>query len=345
MISDNPPLFMTSVASLRGALLRDGPDLRLEDFARAETILTEVLAEVRRQRNTRMPVDRLPPEMLARIFTCLAPRPDESNYSLAAQRDLCEPTNGAAPTLSLLTVTHVYSKWRAVALLTPSLWTRIASDRHPEELEAFLARSKSMPITLCTRDSNLTSMQSTLKSIAYRLRRLDVITSSKCEAHEVLAQLDLQAPLLDCLTLELWQGDDLEQSRVHQQHLLSRGIDSPLKALGLIVNDFYHWKQVGAYFPNLTHLDLRDCPSAYDWEELVGSMRSLLSRTPLLQYLHLAKIYNVPWSQPAAYPPIVLASLRALLFSYTSTEIAFSLIKIMEPDTLLARSGACTARF
>lgn len=56
---------------------------------------------------------------------------------------------GAAPALNhhLIRATHVCRYWRDVALHSPALWTHIAL-KHPSAIEAFLQRSKALPLQI-----------------------------------------------------------------------------------------------------------------------------------------------------------------------------------------------------
>ncbi|KAI0369999.1 hypothetical protein BV20DRAFT_1020002 [Pilatotrama ljubarskyi] len=323
-MSEEPPAFTALAATLRDALLRDACLLSLKEISRADSILVDVLAELRRHRNTRSPVDRLPPELLGRIFAHLSP--DESQYVLY-DPPLAKTRKRLVPTTPLLIVTNVYSKWRAVSLSTPSLWTRI-DDHNPRELEAFLIRSKSMPVSLCLSSLNFPSMKTRLKSVTNRLRRLDVSPSAPgSDRVDISAHLDFEAPMLECLTLVLHERPRDAGSGIPRQRVLSWGAHSPLRALAM--TSPYCWLP-GDRFPHLTHLDLRHV-SWDEWKELAGFLLTFLAHTPVLQYLHLANIPRTLATQPPSSPPIViLSSLRALLLSGAEADLAFNLFKLIE---------------
>ncbi|KAI0061035.1 hypothetical protein BV25DRAFT_1790287, partial [Artomyces pyxidatus] len=89
-------------------------------------------------RNTLIPVARVPPELLARIFTLLAnePIPEIPGPWLST----------VSGKLGWINVSHVCSRWRAVALSSRTLWQVINFSLGSSWMRELLARSKSAPI-------------------------------------------------------------------------------------------------------------------------------------------------------------------------------------------------------
>ncbi|KAI0040251.1 hypothetical protein FA95DRAFT_1472499, partial [Auriscalpium vulgare] len=82
------------------------------------------------RRNAYLPVSRLPPEMLAKIFQFLV------------LLDLEWTREG----LGWIAVTHVCASWRAIALGCPSLWTNLTFRLGMEWAETMLGRSRGLPL-------------------------------------------------------------------------------------------------------------------------------------------------------------------------------------------------------
>ncbi|KAI0735727.1 hypothetical protein C8Q76DRAFT_595436, partial [Earliella scabrosa] len=72
------------------------------------------------ERNTRSRINRIPTELLVRIFSVLAAQDDNED---------------------LVNVPHVCRAWRNIAVDSPHLWTPISIIR-PDKTDAFLARAK-----------------------------------------------------------------------------------------------------------------------------------------------------------------------------------------------------------
>ncbi|TCD61502.1 hypothetical protein EIP91_008368 [Steccherinum ochraceum] len=88
------------------------------------------VAETKRKMNALRPLCRLPPETLGEIFALHA-----DNTEIFVEDCTIIPS-------------HVCHYWREVALSTPRMWTRVAIDRKLERVEAFLERSKQVPLRI-----------------------------------------------------------------------------------------------------------------------------------------------------------------------------------------------------
>ncbi|KAI0713477.1 hypothetical protein C8Q76DRAFT_583180, partial [Earliella scabrosa] len=71
-------------------------------------------------RNTGSKINRIPTELLVRIFSVLAAQNHNED---------------------LVHITHVCRAWRSIAVDNPHLWTHI-SITHPDKTDTFLARAK-----------------------------------------------------------------------------------------------------------------------------------------------------------------------------------------------------------
>jgi hypothetical protein len=133
-----PSVLLTRLADVEGVDLRSPRDA----IFRARTIFDHELGAVermvrdlRRRRNTLVPISILPSDILAAIF------------ELCGDNDTWESMRRPA----CLSSSHVCTAWRDTALQYPRVWRRIPLNAHNLLLEACLARSKSAPIILLHR--------------------------------------------------------------------------------------------------------------------------------------------------------------------------------------------------
>lgn len=103
--------------------------------ARYESLRSE-LSVVGRRLNELTQPSRLPPELLAEVFTYLNP---------------FHPENIRGSAGDLVVASHVCHHWRQVALQFPRLWSNIALDAKFSFVVAALERSKSSELNLCDR--------------------------------------------------------------------------------------------------------------------------------------------------------------------------------------------------
>ncbi|KAJ7679706.1 hypothetical protein B0H14DRAFT_3908358 [Mycena olivaceomarginata] len=117
-------------------------------IAEIERLIIELRAEqsVAQERldSYKYPAVNLPNEIISEIFIHFLPAVP-----------LFPPLRGI---LSPTALTHICSKWRAIALATPALWTAIKFDHHPGSFavcDAWLSRSGSCPLSIGVRDDCL----------------------------------------------------------------------------------------------------------------------------------------------------------------------------------------------
>lgn len=133
-----------------------------QEIDRVQTILSEL----KRQRNALLPVSRLPPEVLSRIFLLVLPPINSAR--------IFEPVNKSWVGLS-----HVSYIWRATAVDCAAMWTYL-----PWVGEEVLARSRTLPIhanvnlmPTTNKWEVVTPMLSILARSLTRIQTLSVTTS------------------------------------------------------------------------------------------------------------------------------------------------------------------------
>ena len=140
-----------------------------------------VLITIRSAMNQIAPINRLPPEILARIFEFRKGDKD------------------------LISATHVCWRWRSALTSTPSLWTGLAL-WNPSRVFAYLTRSAALPIDVVmttrapARRSHLEDFFASPISWVDRVKSLD-IGGNEEQIKTVIQRLRFPAPLLQSLKL------------------------------------------------------------------------------------------------------------------------------------------------
>ncbi|KAI9062270.1 hypothetical protein FKP32DRAFT_1574310, partial [Trametes sanguinea] len=296
-----------------------------------------ILLLLRGRINCLAAVNRVPAEVLLNVFElviysdiiiCEAPllyskvKRDAVSLSLRVE----ESPPRLVSTGSLLKLTHVCKRWRDVALSAPTLWTRIDNEQ-PEQLEAFLKRSRSVPLSLNLSNKHGDTIPATIREHGHRIRRLDITMRVDCRPLPLLPLLDFEAPLLRCLTIRQDQQTALAE---HQHPLLFQDKVPNLQALALKCTS---WLPANR-FPRLTHLYLSF--------ELIPSdglqhLSTLLRNTPVLENLHVNGLDDAAAQAPIS-SVIPLPYLSRLTCTDSLMSAAITLLCLLEfPQNVLVR--------
>lgn len=206
-----------------------------------EHILQISSAALRGYHNTLIPVNRIPPEVMAMIFANMQQR-------LPSFVPIPETGEYGDQHRSWLAVVHVCRHWRGIAATFPVLWSSIDSHIIPR---TFLRRSKSVPLSLYldVRHPQPGITPGLIKSLArqsHRIEQFHINTIHYDDDTPIFSLLKRPAPHLVSLTIATdgREGDALPP--------IFAGIMPKLKHLTL--ECFTSWPQ--GYFRNLTHLFL-----------------------------------------------------------------------------------------
>jgi len=141
-----------------------------------ERQITQILALVRSARNRAVVVNRLPPEVLAKV--------------LSFRRD----------DRDLISATHVCERWRSTLLSIPLLWTEVVFG-DPDRTATYLERSKGAPLHVSVGGSYQSTLDSSAGDMSW-IHRMDSlrINGDQGQVEFIAGQLHLPAPLLQSLT-------------------------------------------------------------------------------------------------------------------------------------------------
>ncbi|EED84756.1 predicted protein [Postia placenta Mad-698-R] len=265
----------------------------LADLHCIENELLHTLADVRMSRNAQRPVNRLPVEILSKIFHQILPPLTPYLEGFSRERFLVwDSFFDFKDTDALLPLSHICRRWRDVALDTPTLWTTICNSSHPDAIDEYSLRSRGVP----------------LKVLDIENKHLDVQQLSRTDGQHVQSL----ASYTECdLVLPTSYAQGLHA--LAAWYCLLQGDVSNLKALVLRSVD---WHLPGT-LTNLTHLFL-----ANKQLHIVDLFR-ILSIAPRLEDLGLWAISAKEAFDPREdIPAVTLKHLRRLGIYWPDRNIA-----------------------
>ncbi|QRV90560.1 pyrolysin [Ceratobasidium sp. AG-Ba] len=258
------------------------------------------------QSTLRTPINKLPSEVLSRVFSIVATFPSSSRMGY---RD------------SLMDVLIVCSRWHTIATNTPSIWNNIyvRLDDHASRcvsgfnwMRLSLQRSRTTPVTLelhftsyCKDERVIPEMASILKPHAECLTSLKVSgdwTESWVQAiYDIYSELEIDIPIRN---LSIYEFASESQAILTDNHI--RGLVE-LSLCG---------SSIGAY----------TCPS-------LDNLAKTLSNCPELHTLHLKGLYILT---EAHYDPVVvqMPNLRVLEIANLVGPGVPQLLSMLQPGTL-----------
>ena len=247
---------------------------------------------VRSARNTLVPINRIPYEVLSIIPDYWADEDTEDEFDDPASKHL-------------ITLTHVCHDWRELFISRPSLWTRLDCT-NIEKTRVYIERSKSFPLKLYLREEpygyyKSFSNDAFLLTIPYlgRLGSLSLVGSDESFVELVEQHFNQPAPLLEKLFI-CFHGHPFSITAA----ILDENLSS-LRELSLhgVITDL-PWKNLA----NLTTFDFRQVPSD---EISMTQLLDFFERAPLLRNIQL--LHAFPTTSDAPLDRVVsLSSLKKL---------------------------------
>jgi len=252
----------------------------IEKVLALEQRILGVLALIRSARNLTVAVNRLPPEVLAKI---LGFRHDD--------RDL-------------ISATHVCGWWRSILLSTPLLWTEVVFGG-PDRTLTYLERSKLAPLRVSIWGSAIHSSTGDMSWIG-RMNSL-CISGDKEQIESTAGQLCLPAPLLQSLAFSRPPGLQDWTTVGHSIHIPPAFLAQRVPSLrNLAFLSISPSPVTGIPLQNLTNLRWTNSMV------VIGELLTLLESAPLLEVIILEF-----GSGPASVKPrkfITLSKLRKLIW-------------------------------
>ncbi|PPQ66397.1 hypothetical protein CVT26_011266 [Gymnopilus dilepis] len=305
----------------------------MTDPATAEHTITQLLHELDRRRKTRFrlnatrPINRLPVELLAFIFS---------------QVQNCEPWSLFPPATmeemkgfhSWLKLTRVCIHWRRTAISEPSLWARVylPSDMKNQKgfLEMLLERARSFPLNLhrllrsddfafWTLDKTLEEYQAFATRYSTQLRSLRLTSAGVSSTSSQLWKIfDYTFPQIQEIHLDI-RSDDYDPVSNSLHRILSNEGNS-IRRLSLT---YVPWPAGASHLPHLTHLALR-------WQQpescaSYSTFLDTLQGCPRLQFLALHDAGPLATNADAVAGRVVrLPCLRRIEISWANTPAIWS---------------------
>ncbi|TDL22601.1 hypothetical protein BD410DRAFT_788415 [Rickenella mellea] len=221
--------------------------------------MEQSLATLKSRRNSFCSVNKLPPEIITCIFLRLQMR--ESSLWLH--------------------ITHVCRRWRHIALDSPSLWTSISlSQYRPNELAAFLKRSKCSPLTVSLRASSKTDNQVIVTLLCEnlpRIREIHLIDEDRSWAESLDLDTIFSTPS-PCL-------EQLDVAFSYKRNLPTFTFGSNYPALKRLKVDRHPLQWNPSSIGGLQELVLKDIRAEH--QPNLSQMVSILEACPALEMLSL----------------------------------------------------------
>ncbi|KAI0052224.1 hypothetical protein FA95DRAFT_70605 [Auriscalpium vulgare] len=294
---------------------RDIIDSNLHAMAGARSALFE-------QRNTYLPISRLPSKVLALVFRALGEEAGAAHVHM----------DGQNTSLGWVSVTHVCRRWRAVAMENHELWTHITFSMGERWAHELVSRWRSAPMILNTISSGISHSDILLEGyrptlIIENLSRVKYLAlhSNLSLGHDaVLEALNMSCPALETLIITPGPG------------VKARPLALPIPFLG-------------GTWPNLLHLDIVTPLVSFPWESSifnklisltldvvarrgapsVADLLDILATTEKLEELRLG--YGSHAAQVPVRRVACLRHLKVLHFGGTLAECAMFLSNLQTP--------------
>ena len=282
--------------------------------------------------NALAPISILPPEILCEIFLYAADVDIHEQYVVKERRK----------SYGWICVSHVCRHWRTVALSCPALWSRLdVKAGSPELLEAFLARSRGVPLTVSytgrVRGSHLTLPWSEQEAIAMvleshlqRTRSLS-LTLGDGEQNTILTTLNGPSPLLKSLEIRCDTSYAVSHDAYTRVHELLHHPETRVRSLKL--HHFaMRWPKVR--LPHLTQLNITGGQSPVSPREDLRHLTVALASMEALEELVLDSAVTLPLDSALSdvTTPVVLPRLRTLCLRDSASECIHVLNRFTTPS-------------
>ena len=282
MLSELPDLFdVGAYLSSMQNLVQTTPDCELAEIIREELDKLQIaFVEMKRLSNRRLPVLKLPYEIMGRIFETLQSEDESDQYRW-------------------IRITWVCDDWRQAAIGCASLWMAIPTNHKSDEWVAIiLQRSKGAPISIqhqfpIQTNLPLSRLETILTHNFHRLERLKFTDVSHCcDTQSLFSCFPASAPLLRHLQLETCACNDEYIPNVFRTAL------QKIPSLETLSLHRCHLPWTKCTFSNLSSLSISYPPHRSSVEDVLIALESM----PLLRTIYFEGVFR--------HPPCITAAAR-----------------------------------
>ncbi|KAI0332436.1 hypothetical protein GY45DRAFT_476071 [Cubamyces sp. BRFM 1775] len=334
----------------------DSPQQRM---LKAEILQHEREAAVLSSRlNSRLPVFRLPPEILAEIFLFQAAivREEQISRLEELERECITPFYGWT------NVSQVCSSWRGLALSLSSLWNWLALDHRTEAayISLLANRSRGLPLSCvlnatdrrgahCPQcmsmdrfESNMYGAISQLKALLPRIRELSIYVD-RDEPHDMWDTFDEPAEALEVLRIEAYGSSRFVQGDTHPAWIAvpSQIFNHEVPQLRSLVLSGVQFRLSSPLLgPSLRHLEIIACQCVRPNERSnLGRFLKALEQLPWLETLCLD--WSIIARDGDSFQPVSLQHLKALHVIPTTPSLLYAIVSHLHIPPSATVSYAC----
>ncbi|KAF6755782.1 hypothetical protein DFP72DRAFT_895193 [Ephemerocybe angulata] len=270
---------------------------------------------LKENQNALSPACRIPPELLARIFTLLLKPMTIDGWSMTRQHPV-------------IPLSHVCRDWRATSLQCASLWSNL-SYLTPRTMELAFSRSGTAPLEIAFVPGRhlFTDVHRKALSQTERLLSVELYSAPNHTFRAFVSFLSEGAPILEKLSLKC--GPNTGQPQHREPDVFLQGGAPSLRRLELVQTGI-PWSKLPVS-AHLTHLIIDE------WDTLalrpeMDEVVAFLKQTPVLQYLDLSSIipYNMGYGGAGRHQ-VRLQALQEMRLQDDSNNIFYFLSYLQIP--------------
>ncbi|KAL1741237.1 hypothetical protein HDZ31DRAFT_67123 [Schizophyllum fasciatum] len=293
--------------------IMEGSNASDDELQHIEESIDSVMTAIAFARNSRVAVNKLPAEVLERVF--LFSQPPSADFM---------PPWPHWDSLDWVGPSHVCTRWRAIAVAFPPLWTTLdlCRGRDPQLGRTFLSRSGNMPLTVFfstntfgSNNPDVQVLEDVLSLHAARLTSLHVACGTSKDVKAFCRHFD-HGPPPNMLSLSVCARELIYGSSWNDPVLFGGRLGS-VRRLAVVNCPIWEHNDIR----DLTHLAVYD--RYVDYGDNRQAFLGLLINSPRLAVL-LVHTYAHLWA-PQSQPFISLPHLQSLILRGYSLEPQFTL--------------------
>lgn len=296
-----------------------------------------LVQDLKAQRNTLLPISRLPPEILCQIFREVRGNHDYANYE---DDRLWTGTSHSEPCLNWISVSHVSRQWRCVAINDAHLWTDPPL-KNPQWTMTMLERSRmtTMPAITLNIDELDKHVVNAFTPHIPRVSHLVLPQMARDTLRQFLSGLPQEAPRLEALSINCLARTDSEDAThyIIGNSSVDQALPFPnhrlcytpklrrLQLNGVVIDWNSH------LLSHLTTLSMSRIPN--DSKPTPNQFRMMLQSAPNLKRLHLTDVCPSLGRNEGNHQaiPILMQHLEHLSVEGTMMQLLFFFRSLVAP--------------